>query len=75
MTNPAPASNSFAALLTAFADAVQANDGRGLAMLFSPDGVYEDGFFGAHTGRAAIAAMLQPSTRLEPTMFGSFLIG
>jgi len=59
MTNPAPASNSFAALLTAFADAVQANDGRGLAMLFSPDGVYEDGFFGAHTERAAIAAMLQ----------------
>jgi hypothetical protein len=59
MTNPAPASNSFAALLTAFSDAVQANDSQRLAMLFSPDGIYEDGFFGAHTGRAAIAAMLQ----------------
>jgi hypothetical protein len=59
MTMPGPASNSFAKLLTAFADAVQANDSRRLAMLFSPDGIYEDGFFGAHTGRAAIAAMLQ----------------
>jgi SnoaL-like domain len=38
---------------------VQANDGAGLAMLFTPDGVYEDGFFGAHRGRASIAAMLQ----------------
>jgi hypothetical protein len=59
MTMPGPASNSFAKLLTAFADAVQANDSRRLAMLFGPDGIYEDGFFGAHTGRAAIAAMLQ----------------
>jgi hypothetical protein len=59
MTMPGPASHSFAELLTAFADAVRANDSQRLAMLFSPDGVYEDGFFGAHTGRAAIAAMLQ----------------
>ena len=55
----ATASNSFVALLTTFADAVQANHGQRLAMLFTEDGVYEDGFFGAHTGRAAIAAMLQ----------------
>ena len=49
----------FADLLTAFAAAVTANDGDGLARLFTEDGTYEDGFFGAHTGRPAIAAMLQ----------------
>ena len=49
----------FAELLTSFGDAVQANDGRRLAALFTEDGVYEDGFFGAHAGRVAIAAMLQ----------------
>ena len=49
-------SNSFAALLTTFADAVQENDGQ---RLFMPDGIYEDGFFGAHVGRESIAAMLQ----------------
>jgi len=59
MTTPAPASNSFTALLTSFADAVQANDRRRLASLFTPDGIYEDGFFGAHAGRDAIGAMLQ----------------
>jgi len=50
---------TFADLLTAFAAAVAANDGDGLASLFTEDGTYEDGFFGAHTGRLAIAAMLQ----------------
>jgi SnoaL-like domain len=59
MTTPAPVLNSFTALLTTFADAVQANDGRRLASLFAPDGIYEDGFFGVHAGREAIAAMLQ----------------
>src|SRR6516162_7275454 len=59
MTTSAPAADPFTALLTTFADAVQANRGRRLAMLFTEDGVYEDGFFGAHAGRAAIAAMLQ----------------
>ena len=54
MTKP-----SFAVLLSRFAAAVVANDGAGLAVLFTPDGVYEDGFFGAHQGSAAIAAMLQ----------------
>ena len=54
----APA-RSFAELLTTVSDAVQANDGQRLAALFTLDGVYEDGFFGAHAGRAAIAAMLQ----------------
>lgn len=49
----------FRNLLDAFAAAVVANDGAGLAALFAPDGMYEDGFFGAHRGRAAIALMLQ----------------
>jgi hypothetical protein len=50
---------TFADLLTAFAAAVSANDAEGLVSLFVEDGTYEDGFFGAHTGRPAIAAMLQ----------------
>jgi limonene-1,2-epoxide hydrolase len=50
---------TFASLLTAFTAAVAANDGEQLASLFTEDGTYEDGFFGAHTGRPAIAAMLQ----------------
>jgi hypothetical protein len=49
----------FSKLLDAFAAAIVANDGAGLARLFAPDGVYEDGFFGAHRGHAAIGAMLQ----------------
>ena len=53
------AASFFSDLLTRFARVVEANDGQGLAMLFTADGTYEDGFFGPHTGRAAIAAMLQ----------------
>ena len=49
----------FTDLLNAFAAAVRANDGERLASLFTEDGTYEDGFFGPHTGRPAIAAMLQ----------------
>jgi hypothetical protein len=49
----------FPALLTRFAAAVVANDGAALAALFTEDGTYDDGFFGAHTGRPAIAQMLQ----------------
>jgi hypothetical protein len=52
-------SKNFTDLLDRFAAAVVANDGAGLAGLFSEDGTYDDGFFGPHTGRAAIAAMLQ----------------
>jgi hypothetical protein len=51
--------STFRDLLTAFAAAVETNDGEGLASLFTEDGTYEDGFFGAHTGRPAIAVMLQ----------------
>ena len=49
----------FPDLLAAFAAAVEANDGEGLASLFTEDGTYQDGFFDAHTGRTAIALMLQ----------------
>jgi hypothetical protein len=49
----------FPALLDRFAAAVVANDGAGLAALFTEDGTYDDGFFGAHSGRPAIAEMLQ----------------
>lgn len=49
---------AFEALLEKFAACVAANDGAGLGALFTPDGVYDDYFFGAHGGRAAIAAML-----------------
>jgi hypothetical protein len=48
----------FPGLLRRFTDAVAANDGQGLAALFTADGVYDDGFFGAHTGPADIARML-----------------
>jgi SnoaL-like protein len=49
----------FPELLKAFAAAVAANDDGALGALLAPAGVYVDEFFGAHTGRAAIAAMLQ----------------
>jgi limonene-1,2-epoxide hydrolase len=48
----------FPAMLRRFAAAVVANDGAALAGLFTDDGVYKDGFFGAHKGRDAIIAML-----------------
>jgi hypothetical protein len=50
---------SFAELLAVFSAAVVANDGTGLAALFTPEGIYADEFFGAHQGHTAIAAMLQ----------------
>jgi hypothetical protein len=77
---------SFAELLAAFSAAVVANDGAGLAALFTADGIYADEFFGAHQGRTAIAAMLQrfhdtgrdyrwtssiPSATARPVMPGS----
>jgi ketosteroid isomerase-like protein len=48
----------FPEMLKKFAAAVEANDGAGLAALFTDDGVYEDGFYGAYTGAAAIAGMV-----------------
>jgi hypothetical protein len=49
----------FADLLADFAAAIVANDGAGLGALFTADGTYHDEFFGAFTGRRAIAGMLQ----------------
>jgi hypothetical protein len=48
----------FPTLLRRFSAAVVTNDGAALAGLFTEDGVYEDGFFGAHQGHAEIARML-----------------
>lgn len=50
--------STFAALLKTFSACVAANDGEGLARLFTPEGTYDDYFFGPHSGRPAIAAML-----------------
>ncbi|MDQ8732476.1 nuclear transport factor 2 family protein [Bradyrhizobium sp. LHD-71] len=49
----------FTNMLQHFAAAVAANDGKGLAALFTTDGVYDDGFYGEYAGREAIARMLQ----------------
>ena len=49
---------TFDTLLARFVEAVAAHDSQGLAALFTPEGRYDDGFFGAHDGREAIAAML-----------------
>jgi hypothetical protein len=49
----------FTDMLSRFAAAVAANDGKGLAALFTENGVYDDGFYGEYAGREAIAKMLQ----------------
>ena len=49
----------FTTMLERFTAAVVANDGAGLAALFTTDGVYDDGFFGEYQGRSAIIEMLQ----------------
>ena len=49
----------FESVLRRFTAAVEAGDGRALAALFTPDGVYEDRFYGAKAGRGAIADMLE----------------
>ena len=48
----------FLKMLARFTAAVEANDGAGLAALFTADGIYEDGFYGAYAGAAAIAGMV-----------------
>lgn len=45
-------------LLERFGAAAAACDSAAFAALFTEDGVYDDGFFGLHRGREAIAAML-----------------
>ena len=48
----------FADLLKKFAMAAQSGDGDALADLFTPDGIYDDYFFGPCTGRDGIKKML-----------------
>jgi hypothetical protein len=50
---------SFESILERFRAAAAARDCAGFAALFTPDGSYDDGFFGVHRGRNAIAAMLE----------------
>jgi ketosteroid isomerase-like protein len=45
--------------LKKFIKAAEANDGKGLAALFTPDGVYDDYFFGPFKGPQGIAEFLQ----------------
>src|SRR5690348_12243643 len=46
------------ALLQDFCAAVERRDGKAFADLFAEDGVYHDVFYGAFTGRAKIAEMI-----------------
>jgi limonene-1,2-epoxide hydrolase len=48
----------FAELVKRFATAAAAGNGNALADLFTPDGTYDDYFFGPCTGREAIKTML-----------------
>lgn len=50
---------AFPDLLEAFTAAVEAGDGAALARLFTETGVYDDTFYGAFEGRAAIQDMLE----------------
>jgi ketosteroid isomerase-like protein len=45
-------------MLRAFCDAVEQRNGKGLAELFTEDGVYHDVFYGAFEGRTKIAEMI-----------------
>lgn len=47
-----------ARVLGAFSEAVVRHDGRILASVFTPDGVYHDAFYGAFQGRERIAALI-----------------
>jgi len=48
----------FSELVNRFAAAAASGDGDALADLFTPDGIYDDYFFGPSQGREAIKAML-----------------
>lgn len=50
---------SYTDLLSQFTAAVEAGDGKALAALFTPDGIYHDTFYGEFQGREAIADMLE----------------
>jgi ketosteroid isomerase-like protein len=46
------------AMLKSFCDAVERHNGKALADLFTEDGVYHDAFYGAFSGRAKIAELI-----------------
>jgi ketosteroid isomerase-like protein len=48
-----------ATMLRVFCDAVEQRDGKAFAGLFTEDGVYHDVFYGAFTGHARIAEMIE----------------
>jgi hypothetical protein len=48
----------FSELVTRFAEAAASGQGDALADLFTPDGIYDDYFFGPNQGREAIKKML-----------------
>ena len=50
---------AFAELVTRFGAAATAGDGKALSQCFTEDGVYHDYIYGPHSGRAAIADMLE----------------
>ena len=49
---------NFSQLLLALGNAVEAGDAEALADCFTPDGIYEDYFFGGKQGRQGIREML-----------------
>lgn len=51
--------DDFAKLLDRFTDAASRGDGKAFAACFTEDGVYHDYIYGPHTGRHAIADMLE----------------
>ncbi|MAM77087.1 MAG: hypothetical protein CMO29_25160 [Tistrella sp.] len=57
-TATTPATTTTEALLTRFAAAVEANDAGALAACFTPDGIYDDYFFGPEQGPDGIAHIL-----------------
>ena len=51
--------DDFNGILNQFTQAVEEGDGAALGSLFTPDGVYEDCFYGTFTGRSEIQTMLE----------------
>lgn len=50
---------AFETITGKFAASIEANDPVGLASLFAPEGIYDDGFFGPHVGLTEIATLMR----------------
>jgi ketosteroid isomerase-like protein len=57
------------AMLRAFCDAVEQRNGKAFAALFTEDGVYHDVFYGAFSGHAEIADMVDDHFHRTATDF------